>query len=292
MEQDELWDAEEDAEQYNPRPSRRKSQRGGSLPDTQPAYELAQEMPLEASRTGLSSADPVLIASSAPQDDAGDEAAFEPPRTQKKRGRKKKEAAVVESAAAAPETSSTPATTQDIAATPAAKTKKKRGRPRKSVSKTEDDPSVAPSDVQAEAVFEAPGPDEDPHEADDVAWSEPVVTGQTPKTKKAKGRKAAGKMPASTEEPSSSVQSRAALSDKTNVQGSQPNSSPEKYEKPTATTEETKENPRTTADSVGKKVAAKEVKVEGTSNAQGKVPYRVGLSKRSRIPSLLKIIRK
>ena len=284
---DETWNPGEMGFHGEQTSSSRRYKVEDSLPDTDPGCEIPRDGPSEVWHRGSSSTNPISLASSAVQQDAVPGPDVEPPKTQKKRGRKKKEIKAAEATLDAEEGLLKVEPSQGVrGGAPDEKPKKKRGRPRKSDEKPAKD-SEAPSEA---AVNETVLDEEHTHE-DPAAERTPAKASRSSKANKGKNTKQAEKLPHPRDMPAGSAESRA-LSDKSNTQTSQlPTLSVEEPEKPTLSTDDAKEN-RGRAAEQDAKPNTKDATTDAVSNGQGKVGYRVGLSKRSRIAPLLKIIRK
>ncbi len=325
-EDDVSWEPEESFrwEMYNARPRKQRSSlgQGQGLSDEDADYVVPRAPPhtddapnsskdkgkLELD-SSAKSVQPIPIPSSNPEHQATSIPESEPPKTQKKRGRKKKEskAAASDVSAGADQTLADEFIGQDAAPEPADKPKRKRGRPKKSESTkmgetkaggAEDRSAMARASGRGEAGPQSmDGVYEDDHPAKGD-WGEQLDS--PPRDRPSKKAKAAGKQKATkpskqANDPSSSATESRALSQKSD---NAVNPSP----KPDGAmqSDETKENLEANAADKGhvaKESVAKESKTDtnkpgATSGQAGKVPIRVGLSKRSRIAPLLKSLRK
>lgn len=287
--QDESWNLGEisfDGKQHS---SRRRSPVDDTLPQFDPEYQSPQDEP----REGLNE-DPGIITmsslvSTAPPQAAIAEYEAEPPNTTKRRGRKKKVVQMVE-VTIEPEKSRVKVDNTDgQSGVPGEQAWKKRGRPRKSIERPQEKTAAERGDVQVKAVASDTDPKEEPRREDQTPGSEPepATPGRASRTDRGKGKKIATKATQAQDLPSSAARSRA-LSDRTNLQTSQP---PSPSSKPNLLAGDAKDNRKSATEGELKKTV-KDTKLDVNSTGQGKVGYRVGLSKRSRIAPLLKMIRK
>lgn len=294
LNQDHAWDAEGadmPKELYKPRPTKRRS--------TVAASYSGEE--IQASTVEARIENPVVETQVAPEAPMPDllgivQLGPQPESLPKKRGRKKKQP-VAEDPPTVTETineslyqdqSAVPISTVAEAEPTVEKPKKKRGRPRKL------EPSKAKEETWTEPLQEPPVADQLPPETDQTPNDEGLdETAVLPEIRHNGAQKTGGKRKKPTEEMEGSADSKASRLPLKEMDNNLTSTSPSKTlatgasspAKADVETENEKEKGTP-------KTLSKETTPRLSATPQPKVPYRVGLSRRSRIAPLLKSIKK